>query len=343
MIELLNSLFVLTQGSYLRLEHDTVRVEVDGVTRLRAPLIRLGSIVMYGNVSVSPFLIHRCAEDGRSLVWMTQHGRFRARVEGPVHGNVLLRNAQHDALRTTEWRDRIARQFVAAKIQNSRILLLRVARDTNLDHLESHLSTAAERLAASLCELSSISSLDPIRGIEGDAARTYFGVFGFMVRDGSGAFSPDGRSRRPPRDRVNALLSFLYALLRGECAAALDGVGLDPQVGFLHALRPGRPALALDLMEEFRPLIADRLALTLINRRQLNPAHFESTPGGAMLLTEDGRRTVLAAYQGLKERPTQHRLLQEKIPLGLIPHIQARLLARHLRGDLPHYPAFLGR
>jgi CRISP-associated protein Cas1 len=341
MIELLNCLYVLTQGSYLRLESNTVCVEAEGETRLRAPLIRLGAIVVMGNVMVSPFLIHRCAEDGRSIVWLSRNGRFKGRLEGPTRGNVLLRRAQHDVFSGPGWPMRIARQFVAAKIQNSRTVLLRAARDIEIEPARTELAGAAQRLAANLGELRDLSDLDHIRGVEGEAARTYFGVFGYMVRDGSGAFAPGSRTRRPPRDRVNALLSFLYGLVRGECSAALEGVGLDPQVGYLHSLRPGRPALALDLMEEFRPLVADRMALALINRRQLKPNCFEGTPGGGVQLTDDGRRTVVSEYQKRKERPVEHRLLRQKIPLGLVPHVQARLLARHLRGDLPFYPPYL--
>jgi CRISPR-associated protein Cas1 len=185
--------------------------------------------------------------------------------------------------------------------------------------------------------------MDTIRGAEGEAARAYFSVFGYMVRTDREAFGPDGRTKRPPRDRANAVLSFLYALVRGECAAALEGAGLDPQVGYLHALRPGRPSLALDLMEEFRPLLADRLAISLINRRQLKAGDFEELPGGAVQLTEQARKTVLVTYQNRKEETVQHRVLKDKVELGLLPHVQARLLARHLRGDLKDYPPYVHR
>lgn len=343
MRELLNVLYVQTQGAMLHLDHDTVRVEVDRETKLRAPLLRLSGIVMFGQVTISPFLVHRCAEDGRSLVWLTQYGRFKARVEGPTRGNVLLRRAQHLALLDPERPWAIARQIVAAKIQNSRQVLLRAARESADAEDQAALSEAAARLADVLARLRDAQDLDAVRGAEGEAARTYFGVFGYMVRGDRAHFNPEGRTRRPPRDRINSLLSFLYALLRGECASALEGVGLDPQVGYLHALRPGRPALALDLMEEFRPVIADRLAITLVNRRQLKAEDFEGTPGGAVRLTEEGRRTVLVAYQRRKEEEVQHRALRQKVPIGLLPHVQARLLARHLRGDLKDYPPLLYR
>lgn len=341
--ELLNVLYVQTQGAVLHLDHDTVRVEVERETRLRAPLLGLGGIVAIGQVTITPFLIQRCAEDGRSLVWLDRSGRFKARVEGPTRGNVLLRRAQHLVLSDAERTWQLARQFVAAKIQNSRQVLLRARRELEGGEEAEALSEAATRLASILERLADFHDLDMVRGAEGEAARTYFGVFGYMVRADREEFGVAGRSRRPPRDRTNAVLSFLYALLRAECASALEGVGLDPQVGYLHALRPGRPALALDLMEEFRPVLADRLALTLINRRQLQANHFETTPGGAVRLTDEGRRTVLVAYQRRKEEELQHRVLQRKVPLGLLPHVQARLLARHLRGDLEVYPPFVYR
>ena len=341
--ELLNVLYVQTQGAVLHLDHDTVRVEADNETKLRAPLLRLSGIVVFGQVTITPFLIQRCAEDGRSIVWLDRHGRFKARVEGPTRGNVLLRRAQHLALSDPEHPWRIARQMVAAKIQNSRQLLLRAAREAASDDDRTVLAATAEQCADVLRRLREAQSLDVVRGAEGEAARAYFQAFGYMVRVDRERFAPDGRTRRPPLDRMNALLSFLYALLRNECASALEGVGLDPQVGYLHALRPGRPALALDLMEELRPVLADRLALTLVNRRQLQAEDFEEMPGGAVQLTETGRRTVLVAYQRRKEEEVEHRVLKQKVPLGLIPHVQARLLARHLRGDLKDYPPFLYR
>jgi CRISPR-associated protein Cas1 len=343
MIELLNVLYVLTQGALLHLDHDTVRVEIDRETRMRAPLSRLSGIVVFGQVTLSPFLIERCAEDGRSLVWLDRTGRFKARVEGQVQGNVLLRRAQHLALSDPDRPWLIARQIVAAKIQNSRQVLLRAAREADNDPARNALSETGARLGAILERLGESKGLDQVRGMEGDAARAYFGVFGWMVRADQEKFPFDGRTRRPPRDRVNAVLSFLYALVRTECTAGLEGVGLDPQVGYLHALRPGRPALALDLMEEFRPVLADRLAVTLINRKQLTADDFEALPGGAVRLADQGRRMVLKSFQERKSEELQHRLLKQKLPLGLVPHVQARLLARHLRGDLADYPPFLYR
>jgi len=341
--ELLNVLYVQAQGAVLHLDHDTVRIEVERETKLRAPLLRLSGVVVFGQVTVTPFLLQRCAEDGRSLVWLSRNGRFKGRVEGQTRGNVLLRRAQHLALSDKERTCRIARQIVAAKIQNSRQVLLRAAREASGTEDKEALSQAGTRLAGILERLPTCESVDVVRGAEGEAARTYFGVFGYMVRSDRESFRLDGRTKRPPRDRTNAVLSFLYALVRAECTAGLEGVGLDPQVGYLHALRPGRPALALDLMEEFRPILADRLAITLVNRKQLQAEHFEEMPGGAVLLTEEGRKAVITAYQRRKEEEVQHRVLKQKVQLGLIPHVQARLLARYLRGDLKEYLPFLYR
>jgi CRISPR-associated protein Cas1 len=343
MHELLNVLYVLTQGALLRLDHDTVRIDVEGETVLRVPLVRLSAIVVIGRVSITPMLIERCADDGRSLTWLDRRGRFRARLEGQTRGNVLLRRAQHLALSDRDQPWRIARQIVAAKVQNSRQVLLRAARETVIEEDVAALGGAAERLSNILSKLRYLSDLDMVRGSEGEAARTYFGVFGHMVRHDRPNFAPDGRSRRPPRDRTNAVLSFLYAMVRAEVASAIEGVGLDPQVGFLHALRPGRPALALDMMEEFRPILADRLAISLINRRQLKAEHFEDLPGGAVHLNDEGRRAVIVAFQKRKEEQVVHRALKQRVPLGLVPHVQARLLARYLRGDLNDYPPFLYR
>ncbi len=343
MRELLNTLYVQTQGAVLHVDHDALTITVERELKLRLPLMRLTGIVVFGRVTITPFLIQRCADDGRSVVWLNRNGRYKARVEGQMRGNVLLRRAQHLALSDTRRALAIARQIVAAKLQNSRYVLLRSARDATTAEDREALSAAAGRIATAIPLLANARALDELRGMEGDAARAYFGVFGHHIRGDRERFGMDGRTRRPPRDRVNATISFLYALLRNECAAALESVGLDPQVGFLHALRPGRPALALDLMEEFRPLIADRLAITLINRKQLQADHFADMPGGAVHLSDDGRKVVLQAYQERKEEEISHRMLEEKLPLGLVPYIQARLLARHLRGDLDAYPPFLMR
>ncbi len=344
MIELLNVLYVQTQGAVLKLDHDAIRVDVDGELRLRLPLLRLASIVVFGRVTVTPFLIERCAADGRSIVWLDQRGRFMARIEGPTRGNVLLRRAQHraadDPSRTLE----IARRVVAAKLQNCRQLVLRAAREADAAADSEALTRSAVRLASAIEHTAVAAALTELRGVEGDGARAYFGAFAAMIRTSRDDFPFERRSRRPPRDRTNAVLSFLYALWLTECTAALEGVGLDPQVGYLHVLRPGRPALALDLLEEFRAPAADRLALRLINRRQLRPdEHFELLAGGTVYLSDEGRRVVVKAFQERKLEEVQHPVIRRKLPIGLVPHVQARMLARHLRNDLDTYPPFVAR
>lgn len=334
--QLLNTLFVQTQGAYLRLQKDTVKVEADGATVLRVPLHHLGGLVLFGNVLISPFLLSRCAEDRRQVAWFSRYGRFQARLHGPVSGNVLLRRVQHAASMDAEKTLALAQAFVLGKVRGSRQVLLRAAREA--DRVPKRLREALGTMDWALDRLPDTEDVETVRGIEGQAAASYFAAFPRLIRNHDFVF--EGRNKRPPRDATNALLSFLYALVRGDCASALEGVGLDPQVGFLHVLRPGRPALALDLMEEFRAWWADRLALTLINRKQLRLSHFLSQPGGAVRLTDEGRREVLTAYQKRKQETVQHPLFTEPVPIGLLPYVQARFLARHLRGDLDRYLAF---
>lgn len=343
MHEFLNTLYVTTERSYLHLDHDTVRMEIGGETTFRMPLLHLGAIVCFGDVLISPVLIHRCADDGRSIVLLDRSGHFKARIEGGTSGNVLLRRAQHKALSSPAQALAIARNCVAGKIQNSRQILLRGAREANEQSDATRLSSAAETLGQILQRLQDVMDGDAIRGCEGEAARSYFSAFDALIREDREAFAMSGRSRRPPLDRLNALLSFAYTLVLGDCVAGVEGVGLDPQIGYLHTLRPGRPALALDIVEELRPMIADRLVISLINRRQIKRDAFVERPGGAISLTDEGRRTFLVAYQQRKQDEVQHRVVGKKMPFGLIPHIQARLLARHLRGDLEAYPPFLYR
>jgi len=331
------------EPAYLRLDHDTVRVEANGSTQLQVPLHHLGAIVCFGDVMVTPALLRRCGEEGRSVVYLDRHGGFVARLEGPVSGNVLLRRAQHLAALDTDQPARIARNIVAAKIQNARQVILRAAREAESAEDAMPLTQVAKEQATIITRLQSAGTLDQIRGLEGEGARTYFGAFDRMVREDRESFRMQGRSRRPPTDRINALLSFLYTLLLNDCAAAAEGAGLDPQVGFLHALRPGRPALGLDLMEELRAVLADRLALTLINRRQVARGDFVEKLGGAIQFTDEARKKVVIAYQKRKQDEVEHEVANQKVPLGLVPHVQARLLARHLRDDLDEYPSFLYR
>ena len=343
MHQLLNTLYVTTENSYLRLDHDTLKVNVEKETKLQVPLHHLGGVVCFGDVLVSPALMRRCGEDGRALVLFDRNGRFKARLEGPTSGNVLLRRAQYEASCDREKTLSIAQKVVAGKIQNCRQVLMRAAREAEQSEDEQPLREAAETLADTLSRLPRCDDLDQLRGFEGESARAYFSCFDRMVREDRDSFRLDGRNRRPPLDPMNALLSFLYALLTNDCVAAAEGVGLDPQVGFLHALRPGRAALALDLVEELRAILADRLALTLVNRRQVTASNFEDRPGGAVYLGEEGRKAVVVAYQNRKQEEILHPLLEQKIPLGLVPHVQARLLARFLRGDMDDYVPFLSR
>ena len=337
MEQILNTLYVTTDHAYVHVDHQTLRVDIDGKTELQVPLMHLGSVVVFGNVLVSPKMIHRCTEDGREIVFLDRNGRFKGRVVGPTSGNVLLRQAQYAVAADQQRTASIARNMVAGKIQNARGVVQRAARDAGDEDDAAALRACAKRMADILPSLPQSEQLDQIRGLEGVAARTYFGAFRRMVCSDREAFGLTGRNKRPPRDRINALLSFLYVLLLNDCTAAAEGVGLDPQVGYLHALRPGRAALALDLMEEFRAPLADRLALTLVNRRQVRPQHFVERPGGAVHLDDDGRKQVVIAYQKRKQEAIHHQLLQRKMPFGLAPHVQARLLARVLRGDMDEY------
>ena len=332
-MQLLNTLYVNTPESYLRLDNDTLRIMLGEETRLRVPLHHLQAVVCFGRIGLSVPLMHRLADEAIALVLLDEHGRFKARLEGAVSGNVLLRRAQHTQSMNTAFALDLARAFIAGKVKNSRQVLLRGARDAKAEADAATLTRGAQNLAATLRALPATPDMDVLRGLEGEAARQYFECMPTLVRpDMRLHFSMDGRTRRPPRDRFNALLSFLYAMWMNDCRSALEAAGLDPQVGFLHVLRPGRAALALDLMEEFRSF-ADRLALTLVNRAQLTEKDFAVREGGGVTLQPDGRKTVVVAFQERKQEAIQHPLLAQPIPLGLVPLVQARLLARAIRGE----------
>ncbi len=342
-MQLLNTLYVTTPETYLRLDNSTLRVELDNEVKLRVPLHHLQSVVCFGHVGVSLPLMHKLAEVGIAFVMLDMNGRFKARLEGAVSGNVLLRQAQHRRADNPTFVLDTARAFVAGKIKNCRSVLLRGAREAKEPDEQATLTRGGDDLAASLRALPVAATLDSIRGVEGEAARTYFACLNLLVRpDCREPFRMDGRTRRPPRDRFNALLSFVYAMWMNDCRSAIETVGLDPQIGFLHAVRPGRAALALDLMEEFRAF-GDRLVLTLINRGQVTVDDFIEREGGAVTLKDDARRGVVVAYQERKQEALAHPLLEHPIALGLVPMVQARLLARAVRGDVEGYLPFTAK
>jgi len=340
MKKLLNTVYVTTEGAALRKDGENLVAEVDGAVRARVPLHMLGGLVVFGAIYVSPGLIEACTAGGITIVLLDRIGRFQARIEGPVSGNILLRREQYRRSDTDPVD--IVRGFLSGKVANQRSVLLRTLRDYGGELAPAEmdrLAAAAGRMSMILRHVASApDTLDGLRGAEGEAGQLYFAVFDHLIRSPDAELRFRGRSRRPPLDPVNAVLSFLYVLLTHDCRSAAESVGLDPAVGFLHRDRPGRPSLALDLMEELRPVLADRLALSLINRRQLRTADFETREGGGVYLTDTGRRTVIEAWQTRKKQERRHPFLEETAPLGLVPYLQAQLLSRHLRGDLDAYP-----
>jgi len=339
----LNTLYITTQGSYLSREGETVVVRVEHETRFRIPILTLGGIVCFGQVSCSPHLMHLCCENNITISFLNEYGKFYARVQGPVSGNVLLRREQYRRADDLEFCTQISRSLLAAKLANSRVVLLRACRDYPDDPNVNSLNEAAQNLTQLMGCLQRQVSLETMRGWEGDAARTYFNVFDHLIVAQKEDFYFHERNRRPPLDNMNALLSFLYTLLTHDVVSALESVGLDPAVGFLHCDRPGRPGLALDMMEEFRPYLADRPALSLVNRQQLREKGFVKSESGAVQMDDETRKELLVAYQKRKTEEITHPFIGEKMSLGLLPHIQAMLLARHLRGDLDGYPPFIWR
>jgi len=343
MKHLLNTLYVTTQGSYLSREGETVVIKVDHEVRFRLPLLTLGGIVCFGQVSMSPQLMQLCGEKNIGISFMSEHGRFYARVQGPVSGNVLLRRAQYRRADENETVAQIARACVTAKVNNSRVVLMRACRDQPDNPQVEPLKNAAAMLLQIMGCLERDASLETIRGWEGEAAKVYFSVFDHLIIAQKKDFFFMGRNRRPPTDNMNALLSFLYTLLTHDDVSALEGVGLDPAVGYLHLDRPGRPGLALDLVEEFRPYLADRLALSLVNRQQINGKGFCRSETGAVHMDDNTRKELLTAYQKRKAEEITHPFIGEKMPIGLLPHIQSMLFARYLRGDIDGYPPFIWR
>ena len=339
MKHLLNVLYVVTEDSYISKQGETICVHVGGEEKVRVPAHTVESIVCFGHTTVSTPLLGFLGERGIGLSFLSESGRFYSRMEGPVRGNVLLRRAQYTTACDGAKSGQLAYWFVVCKIANSRNVLLRAAREHTDPNTAANLKKAAEDLAAIVVALRPDAGLDTLRGLEGSAAYIYFGAFDGMIRANREDFYFRGRSRRPPLDNMNAIMSFLYALLTNDVRSALEAVGLDPAMGFLHALRPGRPSLALDLMEELRAWLCDRLALSLVNLRQLQGKDFETTPT-SVHLADKARRELITAWQKRKREELQHPFLEESVPIGLIPFVQAQLLARHLRGDLDSYPPF---
>jgi CRISPR-associated protein Cas1 len=343
MRKMLNTLYVTTQGAYLNKEGEAVVVNIERETRLRLPIHTLSSIVCFGQVTCSPFLLGHCGEHGVAVSFLTSYGKYLARVQGPTSGNVLLRRTQYRQADDPAASARLARMFVLGKINNCRTVLGRALRDHGDKMNRPGLELAHAQFGKTTQKLLKITDLDEVRGIEGQAANSYFSLFNELIVARKDSFSFHGRSRRPPMDRINCLLSFLYTLLYHDSRSALETVGLDPAVGFLHRDRPGRLSLALDLMEEFRPILADRLVLSLVNLGQVKKKGFEIKESGAVLMDDDTRKRVLTEYQKRKQVEIEHPFTREKIPIGMLVFVQAQLLARYLRGDLDAYPPFLWR
>lgn len=341
MKRLLNTLYVTNSDAYLRKQDDAIAVYLNESKVMSVPFHLLEGMVLFGHVGCTTALLGACAQKGITTVLLDENGRFSARVEGPVSGNILLRKGQFGKASSSEETLAIAKRFVLAKVHNSRVVLQRHMRDyPELRH--EGVGDSSKELATSMEDALSANDLDELRGVEGNAARVYFAAFGKLLRAKDGEVTFSGRSRRPPQDPVNATLSFVYTLLSRDVASACESVGLDPQLGYLHACRPGRPSLALDLMEELRSPIADRLVLSLFNRGQLSSGDFRRE-GGGCYLTKNGMKTVIGAWQDKKKDSMMHPFLLERVPLGLIPFIQAQLFARCIRGDLDDYPAILWR
>jgi CRISPR-associated protein Cas1 len=340
MRRMLNTLYVTTDGAYLQKIGESVVVNVKKEVKLRLPIHNLGGIVCFGRVICSPVLLGFCAQRGVAVSFLTPNGRFMAKVHGPTSGNVLLRREQYRRAELAVECVPIARSIVLAKVANCRACLQRAIRDHGEKGDLSRMETVVKNLEQCLRDLRAENDLDRIRGFEGYASKAYFGVFSDMITAQKECFNLEGRTRRPPLDSVNALLSFVYTLLLHDVMSALETVGLDPQVGYLHRFRPGRPSLALDLMEEFRPVLADRLVLSLINLKQVSGRGFTKEEAGGVKMDDETRKVVLTAYQKRKQEEITHPFLEEKIPMGMVYFTQALLMGRCLRGDLDGYPSF---
>ena len=340
MKKLLNTLYILSEDAYLSLDGECVCVNYSDGSKKLIPLHLLESIVCFSYKGASPALMGKCEQSGVFLSFYTPFGKYLASIANFTNGNVYLRRTQYRVADEPEKALRISKNFICAKLYNAKYVLLRCARDHELRVDAEKMRGAADNISRYMKDADHTDSMDSLRGIEGNAAAEYFGVFDEMILQSKESFRFSGRNKRPPADRVNALLSFSYSLLVRDCAAALYGNGLDPFVGFMHVDRPGRQSLALDLVEELRSPYADRFVLTLINNRIILPKDFEIRENGAVLLKDEGRKKFLSEWQARKKQSMTHPFLKEKISWGLVPHVQALLLARFLRGDLDQYPPF---
>ncbi len=341
MRKLLNTLYITSENARLSLEGETVVVHVNNQKLGQFPLHTLEGIVCFTYAAPTPALMGTCAERGLMLSLYSPYGKFLARIVGSDRGNVLLRKQQYRISDDEDHSCIVARNFILGKVFNCRWSIDRTLRDHSLRVNEEKCRGACTFLDEGMSRIRGETNLDSLRGVEGECASIYFGVFDELILNQKEDFSFTQRNRRPPLDNINTMLSFGYTLLTNECASALEGVGLDPYVGFMHRDRPGRKSLALDLMEELRPVLVDRFVISLVNNRQLQGHHFEKTESGAVRFTDDGRKKFLAAWQERKRENITHPYLKEKIAWGLVPHAQAMLLARFIRGDLDGYPPFL--
>jgi CRISPR-associated protein Cas1 len=335
MRKLQNSLYITRDGAYLHKQRETLVIEQNQKKLLQLPIHSISAIFCFGNIMVSPQLMGFCGERGVNLAFFNPYGRYLARIEGKQSGNVLLRRQQYRLV--DESAALIARNIVAAKVQSSKVILQKHQRN----HGKSDTISATVATLNQIIErLGRQTDVDVIRGLEGQAASGYFSVFNQLFTKTDDKLQFNGRSRRPPKDPINAILSFLYSVFGQDCSAALQGVGLDPQVGFLHTERPGRDSLAQDLLEEFRAYVIDRIVITLVNRGQIKATDFDIEVSGAVKLKDDARKLLLKSLQEKKQEKIKHPFLNEEVEIGLLPHVQAMLLARHIRGDLEQYPPF---
>ena len=342
MKKLLNTLYVLTPDSYLFCRNENICIRVGETEKLCVPALTIDSIVCFGKMTVSTPLLEFCGSHGISVTFVSENGHFMGRLYGPVSGNVLLRKRQYESMAEEKFCRKTVQSILLAKLRNSKLVLLRAARTQRPEDAREHLTSGVQQLSDAAAHLLACEDVNSMRGIEGAAATVYFARFDDMLAGNPGKYRFEVRSRRPPRNEVNAALSFTYMLLTGQTQSAMEAVGLDPAAGYLHTLRPGRASFALDLMEELRAPLCDRFVLSLFNKGQLAAGDFDKNEE-AVLLNDRGRRTLLSAWQKRKQEEIIHPFLDEKIPIGMIPYVQAMLFARVLRGDLDAYPPFVWR